>query len=84
MVKKRGTALPSSKLYGRSLLEEVVQGRAVVIMDASSLVYHVLKVCDTFHDSEFYLAEERLISHPVVSFVRKDMDPRLLYGINRV
>lgn len=84
VVGERDTAQPASVLYGRPLLERVVLGRAVVISDGTSLVFRVVSVCQTFQDSEFYLAHEGLVSHPLNSFVRKDLDPRLVRNINRV
>ncbi|KAM7314190.1 hypothetical protein ISCGN_003975 [Ixodes scapularis] len=84
VVEEKGTALPVSILYGEALLKRVVQGRAAVISDGTSLVYRVSNVCGAFRDSEFYLAEEGLVSHPLNSFLRKDVDPEFHAGVNRV
>ncbi|CAN7980488.1 unnamed protein product [Ixodes pacificus] len=84
VVEEKGTAQPVSILYGEVLLKRVVQGRAAVISDGTSLVYRVSNVCGAFRDSEFYLAEEGLVSHPLNSFLRKDVDPELHAGVNRV
>ncbi|EEC19283.1 hypothetical protein IscW_ISCW014597 [Ixodes scapularis] len=84
VVEERGTAQPASILYGEALLKRVAQGRAVVISDGTSLVYRVSNVCGAFRESEFYLAEEGLVSHPLNSFIRKDVCPEFHAGVNRV
>ncbi|CAN8002802.1 unnamed protein product [Ixodes hexagonus] len=83
-VEKRDTAVPITALYGEALLKRVVLGRAVVISDGSSLVFRVSKVCGAFRNSEFYLGQEGLVSHPMTSFTRKDMDPKLRDDVNHV
>ncbi|CAN8004775.1 unnamed protein product [Ixodes pacificus] len=84
VVEERGTAQPASILYGQALLKRVVLGRAVVISDGTSLVFRVSNMCGAFHDSEFYLAQEGLVSHPLNSFTRMDMDPGFRADVNRV
>ncbi|XP_064485177.1 glutamate receptor 2-like [Ornithodoros turicata] len=84
VVHESNTAQPSSVLYGPKLLSRIVAGKAVIITDRTSLVFRVSSTCRIFDDGEFYLAEESLVSHPLNSFVRKDMDPKLRDDINRV
>ncbi|CAN8001013.1 unnamed protein product, partial [Ixodes hexagonus] len=84
IVEERGTAQPASALYGKAMLRRVLQGRAVIISDGSSLVFRVSSVCGAFPDSEFYLAQEGLVSHPLNSFTRKDTDPKFRGDVNRV
>ncbi|XP_077547821.1 putative glutamate receptor [Haemaphysalis longicornis] len=84
VVRERGTAVPASVLYGETLLRRVVQGRAAVISDGTSLAFRVSSVCQAFAGAEFYLAREGVVSHPLNSFARKDIDPLIFKDINKV
>ncbi|XP_037565099.2 glutamate receptor 1-like [Dermacentor silvarum] len=84
IVGDRGTAVPVQVLYGRPLLEKVAQGRAAIISDATSLAFQVSSKCRDFIGAEYYLAREGLVSHPLNSFARKDIDPELFDNINKV
>ncbi|KAH6921659.1 hypothetical protein HPB50_003937 [Hyalomma asiaticum] len=84
VVRDRGTAVPASVLYGQPLLRRVVQGRAAVISDGTSLVFRISSVCQSYEGAEFYLAREGLVSHPLNSFARKDIDPTLFRNVNKV
>ncbi|KAH9363672.1 hypothetical protein HPB48_000833 [Haemaphysalis longicornis] len=84
VVRERGTAVPASALYGEPLLRRVVQGRAAVISDGTSLAFRVSSVCQAFAGAEFYLAREGVVSHPLNSFARKDIDPLIFKDINKV
>nr|XP_054931740.1 probable glutamate receptor [Dermacentor andersoni] len=84
IVEDRATAVPVPVLYGRPLLEKVAQGRAAIISDATSLTFQVSSKCQDFVGAEYYLAREGLVSHPLNSFARKDIDPELFDNINKV
>ncbi|KAL1440223.1 hypothetical protein MTO96_009531 [Rhipicephalus appendiculatus] len=84
VIRDRGTAVPVQELYGRALLEKVAQGRAAIISDATSLAFQVSSKCQDFVGAEYYLAREGLVSHPLNSFARKDIDPELFKNINKV
>ncbi|XP_065307510.1 glutamate receptor 2-like [Dermacentor albipictus] len=84
IVEDRATAVPVPELYGRALLEKVAQGRAAIISDATSLTFQVSSKCQDFVGAEYYLAREGLVSHPLNSFARKDINPELFDNINKV
>ncbi|KAH8031719.1 hypothetical protein HPB51_020324 [Rhipicephalus microplus] len=83
-IRERGTAVPVQELYGRALLEKVAQGRAAIISDATSLAFQVSSKCQDFVGAEYYMAREGLVSHPLNSFARKDIDPELFKNINKI
>ncbi|KAH9384988.1 hypothetical protein HPB48_027024 [Haemaphysalis longicornis] len=84
VVRERRTAVPVSVLYGERLLRRVTQGDAAIISDGTSLTFQVTSVCRGFVGAEFYFAREGVVSHPLNSFARKDIDPLVLGDINRV
>ncbi|XP_077558134.1 putative glutamate receptor [Haemaphysalis longicornis] len=84
VVRERRTAVPVSVLYGERLLRRVTQGDAAIISDGTSLTFQVTSVCRGFVGAEFYFAREGVVSHPLNSFARKDIDPLILGDINRV
>ncbi|XP_077497614.1 putative glutamate receptor [Amblyomma americanum] len=84
VVRDRATAVPVAEMYGKPLLKRVARGQAAIISDATSLAFRVSSVCGDFSGAEFYLAREGLVSHPLNSFARNDIDPKLFADINMV
>ncbi|XP_077546771.1 putative glutamate receptor [Haemaphysalis longicornis] len=82
-IRERRTAVPTSVLYGESLLRQVTRGRAAIISDSMSLTFRVTAVCQAFVGAEFYLAREGVVSHPLNSLARKDIDPVMFKDINK-
>ncbi|KAH6922867.1 hypothetical protein HPB50_019926 [Hyalomma asiaticum] len=46
--------------------------------------YVATVACRDFVGAEYYLAREGLVSHPLNSFARKDIDPELFTNINKI
>ncbi|XP_029829344.3 uncharacterized protein LOC8026941 [Ixodes scapularis] len=70
-VERHQSMLPTEKLYSRDVLNEVMEGKAVIVSDRSSLVYKVSLVCKDFQEGEFYVSREAVTQHPFVWFYNK-------------
>ncbi|KAK8782962.1 hypothetical protein V5799_015697, partial [Amblyomma americanum] len=83
------------RIYGPTILEQVVRGKAVVIADRGSFTYKTLvrcahvvraqvaRTCRNYTDGEFYIADEPLLKFRFVMYLSKSMHPRTQRGINQ-
>ncbi|XP_077519805.1 glutamate receptor-like [Amblyomma americanum] len=71
------------RIYGPTILEQVVRGKAVVIADRGSFTYKVARTCRNYTDGEFYIADEPLLKFRFVMYLSKSMHPRTQRGINQ-
>ncbi|KAL3191947.1 hypothetical protein MRX96_059449 [Rhipicephalus microplus] len=62
---KLGTLVPYHHLWSDHVLDQVAAGKAVIIGDRTTLLYHASEVLHRYPKHEFYMGKERLFSHPL-------------------
>ncbi|KAL3191936.1 hypothetical protein MRX96_059439 [Rhipicephalus microplus] len=65
---KRGSLVPYHSLGSDHVLDQVVAGKAVIIGDHTTLLYHASEVLHWYPNHEFYMGKECLFSHPLVIY----------------
>ncbi|XP_075729421.1 glutamate receptor ionotropic, kainate glr-3-like isoform X2 [Rhipicephalus microplus] len=65
------------RLYSPAVLDEVANGRAVIIADRTSAAYQITKACHSYPGHEFYFGRERLFSHMMVIYYGRHRHPQL-------
>ncbi|KAL1476255.1 hypothetical protein MTO96_036642, partial [Rhipicephalus appendiculatus] len=65
------------RLYSPAVLDEVANGRAVIIADRTSAAYQIARACHSYPGHEFYFGRERLFSHMMVIYYGRHRDPKL-------
>ncbi|XP_075730478.1 uncharacterized protein LOC119164924 [Rhipicephalus microplus] len=68
---KPGSLVPYHRLWSDHVLDQVVAGKAVIIGDRTTLLYHASEVCHRYPHHEFYMGKERLFSHPLVIYYNR-------------
>nr|XP_037273021.1 glutamate receptor ionotropic, kainate 3-like [Rhipicephalus microplus] len=68
---KPGSLVPYHRLWSEHVLDQVVAGKAVIIGDRTTLLYHASEVCHRYPHHEFYMGKERLFSHPLVIYYNR-------------
>ncbi|XP_065281014.1 glutamate receptor ionotropic, kainate 5-like [Dermacentor albipictus] len=69
---KPGSLVPYRRLWSADVLDQVAAGKAVIVGDRTTLLYHAAQRCHRYPHHEFYLGRERLFSHPMVVYYRRD------------
>ncbi|KAK8781821.1 hypothetical protein V5799_016835 [Amblyomma americanum] len=69
---KPGSLVPYRRLWSATVLDQVVEGKAVIVGDRTTLVYQAAKRCRRYPHHEFYIGRERLFSHPLVVYYNRD------------
>ncbi|XP_037498789.1 glutamate receptor ionotropic, kainate 5-like [Rhipicephalus sanguineus] len=69
---KPGSLVPYRRLWSAHVLDQVVAGKAVIIGDRTTLLYHASEVCHRYPHHEFYMGKERLFSHPLVVYYNRE------------
>ncbi|XP_022644439.1 glutamate receptor ionotropic, kainate 5-like isoform X3 [Varroa destructor] len=77
--------LPGNQLYTNENFMNVLQGRAVIINEQSSIMYNLGRSCDALrgHPGEFYFAKEPVYTHGLSMSLRKTLHPMLKRVINK-
>ncbi|KAL3191949.1 hypothetical protein MRX96_059451 [Rhipicephalus microplus] len=65
---KPGSLVPYHRLWSDHVLDQVAAGKAVIIGDRTTLLYHASEVLHRYPNHEFYMGKERLFSHPLVIY----------------
>ncbi|XP_049275729.1 uncharacterized protein LOC125760098 [Rhipicephalus sanguineus] len=65
------------RLYSPAVLDEVANGRAVIIADRTSAVYQIARACHSYPGHEFYFGRERLFSHMMVIYYGRHRERKL-------
>ncbi|XP_077496485.1 uncharacterized protein LOC144107365 [Amblyomma americanum] len=68
---KPGSLVPYRRLWSATVLDQVVEGKAVIVGDRTTLVYQAAKRCRRYPHHEFYIGRERLFSHPLVVYYNR-------------
>ncbi|KAH9363447.1 hypothetical protein HPB48_006017 [Haemaphysalis longicornis] len=68
---KPGALVPYSRLWSADVLDQLVEGKAVIIADRTTLMYQAAKRCHGYPNHEFYFGRERLFSHPLVVYYNR-------------
>ncbi|KAH7978120.1 hypothetical protein HPB49_004500 [Dermacentor silvarum] len=63
---KPGSLVPYRRLWSTDVLDQMAAGKAVIIGDRMTLLYHAAQRCHRYPHHEFYLGRERHFSHPLV------------------
>ncbi|XP_049513457.1 uncharacterized protein LOC119431423 [Dermacentor silvarum] len=70
--------VPYRRLYSPDVLDEVANGKAVIIADRTSAIYQMSRACHSYPSHEFYFGRERLFSHMQVIYYRRLREPTLM------
>ncbi|KAH6921890.1 hypothetical protein HPB50_006215 [Hyalomma asiaticum] len=65
------------QLYSPAVLDEVANGRAVIIADRTSAVYQIARACHSYPGHEFYFGREPLFSHIMVIYYGRNLERKL-------
>ncbi|KAH8032987.1 hypothetical protein HPB51_004835 [Rhipicephalus microplus] len=68
---KPGSLVPYHRLWSDHALDQVAAGKAVIIGDRTTLLYHASEVFHRYPNHEFYMGKERLLSHPLVVYYNR-------------
>ncbi|XP_070396278.1 glutamate receptor ionotropic, kainate 5-like isoform X1 [Dermacentor albipictus] len=69
--------VPYRRLFSPAVLDEVVNGKAVILSDRTSATYQITKACHDYPGHEFYFGRERLLSHMLVVYYGRRREPAL-------
>ncbi|KAL3191924.1 hypothetical protein MRX96_059427 [Rhipicephalus microplus] len=68
----RGPAYPLRLALSPNIRDkQVAAGKAVIIGDRTTLLYHASEVFHRYPNHEFYMGKERLLSHPLVVYYNR-------------
>ncbi|KAH7949276.1 hypothetical protein HPB49_006939 [Dermacentor silvarum] len=70
--------VPYRRLYSPSVLDEVANGKAVILADRTSATYQITKACRSYPGHEFYFGRERLFSHMFVVYYGRHRERALV------
>lgn len=68
---KPGSLIPYTRLWSPVVLDQIANGKAVIIADKTTMTYQAAKACHNYPDSELYIGQERLFSHPMVFYYNR-------------
>ncbi|KAH9368396.1 hypothetical protein HPB48_012674 [Haemaphysalis longicornis] len=68
---KPWSLVPYTRLWTPFVLDQVANGKAVIIADRVTLTYQAAKACQNYPDTEFYIGRENVISHPMVFYYNR-------------